>query len=475
MVKVKKRDGRLVEFSESKIISAVSKAMIEEGEYKESIAIEIADEIKAVVECSTKEFMDINEIQDLVEGLLIEHGLKKTSKAYILYRSERDRERDTERYGILSKEFLSKYKHSKSPMTQLGELVYYRTYSRFLEDKNRREYWWETVRRAVEYNCSLIPTTIKEAEELFDNIFNLRQFLSGRTFWVGGTEVATKYPMANYNCSFQVIDDYEAFRDVFYLLMIGSGAGVRVLKSDVIKLPKIRTGIDVKNIAYEPVKKELRLESTSLLFKNDSVEIIIGDSKDGWVQALDFFFRLHYSNEYKYINIIFINYNNVRPKGEKLKTFGGTASGHTALLSMFNNIEKVIKKNSDSREKKLRPIDCLDICNHIGAGVVVGGVRRTSEVILMDSDDKECIDAKSELYKLKDGNWVVNEEIIHRQMSNNSIFYEEKPTREKLHWQINKMRYSGEPAWISAENARKRRPNFHGGNPLTNIGGFKRG
>ena len=42
----------------------------------------------------------------------------------------------------------------------------------------------------------------KEAEEFFDNMFNLRQFLSGRTLWVGGSDgdVAEKYPLSNFNC-----------------------------------------------------------------------------------------------------------------------------------------------------------------------------------------------------------------------------------------------------------------------------------
>ena len=41
--------------------------------------------------------------------------------------------------------------------------------------------------------------------------------------------------MSNYNCSFQVIDSFAAFKDVFYLLMVGSGVGVRILKSDIEK------------------------------------------------------------------------------------------------------------------------------------------------------------------------------------------------------------------------------------------------
>ena len=67
---------------------------------------------------------------------------------------------------ILSKEFLSPNKHASNPMHQLGAFVYSRTYSRYLPHLGRREFWWETVRRAVEYNCSLAPTTREEAESL---------------------------------------------------------------------------------------------------------------------------------------------------------------------------------------------------------------------------------------------------------------------------------------------------------------------
>ncbi len=54
-------------------------------------------------------------------------------------------------------------------------------------------------------------------------------------------------------------------------------------------------------------------------------------------------------------------------------------------------------------------------------------------------------------------------------MSNNSIYYTKKPSRERLKWNIEKMRYSGEPGWINAEAAEKRRPNMNGVNPCGEI------
>ncbi|ABR50592.1 ribonucleoside-triphosphate reductase, adenosylcobalamin-dependent [Alkaliphilus metalliredigens QYMF] len=476
MVQVMKRDGRAVFFDSEKIIHAIEKAMAETTSgIDQNLSREIAKTIELEIDKSLTS-IHVEDIQDIVENLLMDSNRKDVAKRYIIYRNKRSQSRNKVkkvREQLLSDDFISRYKHRPSPMKQLGDFVYYRTYSRWVDEENRREYWWETVRRAVEYNCSLIPTRKKEAERLFDNVYNLKQFLSGRTFWVGETAVAKHYPMSNYNCSFIVLDSFDAFKELFYLLMIGSGVGARVLKEDVSKLPKVRMDYDLIHKDYTPVTKNEREDNTSLQFlHNNTVKITVGDSKEGWIQSLDFFFKLIYSNEYRNIKTIIVSYDHVRPKGERLKTFGGTASGHSSLKNMFYKINKVIqnlKKVNGTKRVKLQSIDCLDIANIIGENVVVGGVRRTAEMMLVDPTDQDCIEAKSHLYKQIDGQWIVDQNIIHRQMSNNSIYYTEKPTRERLHWQIEKMRYSGEPGWVNAEAAAKRRPNMNGVNPCGEI------
>lgn len=477
-MKVRKRDGSLVDFTKDKITKAIEKAMEETKiGVDHNLSSQISNEIFVSLSNGTEKYYEVEDIQDVVEFKLMDSERKDVAKRYIIYRSEKEKERrnnsSKETYKMIKDDFVSKYKHSKSPMGQLGNFVYYRTYSRFLSEQGRREYWWETVRRAVEYNTSIIPTSKEEAEKLYDNIFNLRQFLSGRTFWVGNTKVSKQYPMSNFNCAFQIIDSFQAFTDLFYLLMIGSGVGVRVLKEDVNKIPKLRTNYKLIHKDYKEVPRIIREDSTSLTFYNNtSAEIVIGDSKEGWVQALEHFLNIVGRSQYRNINTIIIDYSHVRPKGERLNTFGGTASGHESLKNMFYKIDKVIKRKSLLLEKdnvKLSPIDCLDIANIIGENVVVGGVRRTAEMVIIDESDTECIEAKSNLYKQEDGKWSVNKELIHRQMSNNSIYYTEKPSRERLKWNIEKMRYSGEPGWINAEAAGKRRPNMNGVNPCGEI------
>lgn len=372
---------------------------------------------------------------------------------------------------LLTDDFISKYENIEDGMTDFGRFVYLRTYSRFLDDKKRRETWSETVRRAVEYNCGLIEgTTVEEAQLLFDNIYNLRQFLSGRTMYTGGTEVSELFPTSNFNCAFTTIDNFKAYEDIFYLSMVGSGVGFRVLKDDVDKLPKVRTDVTLINKNYEPVEKYKRQElTTTIQHSKDSLEIVVGDSKEGWVQALEIFLSIHHSNRYRKIKYVMVNYDNIRPIGEKLVTFGGTASGYISLEKMFNKISKILT-SGDTETKKLKTIDAMDIANIIAQNVVSGGVRRSAQICLFGADDKDIMNAKSNLYTQdEDGNWSINKDIDHRQMSNNSIFYVERPTKEQIRWQIEQQRFSGEPGFLNKVAMDKRRPNANGANPCGEI------
>ena len=471
---VRKRSGKVVPFDANFISRAISPASAAAGEHDEEEIAHITQAVTEKLKARGGEIWDIETIQDTVEETLFDTRHYQTAKAYIRYRLEKEKERASADWkeGLLTQEFLSPYKHAPNPMEQLGAFVYTRTYSRYLPRLGRREFWWETVARAVEYNCSLAPTSREEAEKLYDNIYHMRQFLSGRTLWVGGTPVAEQYPMANYNCAFTVIDSFTAYHDLFYLLMVGSGVGVRVLKSDAEKLPPVRTDLEILHKSYDPLPPQDRLEYTDLTFSRDTATLSIGDSKEGWAQALTHYFDIITNREYRGIRRLVVIYDSIRPKGERLKTFGGTASGYGSMMTMIDKIHKVICA-AGTREASswiaLKPIDLLDIANIIGENVVSGGVRRTSEIGLIDADDETCIQAKSHLYRQVGGRWEIDKSIAHRQMSNNSIYYQKKPTREKLHWHLQQMRYSGEPGWINEEAGAKRRPNFNGCNPCGEI------
>ena len=339
-MKVLKRDGRIVHFNPERIINAIHKAMTETlPGVDEAVSHKIADFVAEQVKRDGG-FKSVEQIQDLVEEQLMASDRKDAAKKYILYRKQRTQTRaGRNKYKLLTEDFLAKYKHGLTGMNPLGEFVFYRTYSRWLPQEKRREYWWETVARAVDYNCSLVEsTTAKEAEKLYENVYNLRQFLSGRTLWLGGTDISSEYGTGNYNCAFCVIDEFSKFSELFYLLMIGTGVGFRVLKDDVEKLPAVRTDIRVMHEYYRPLPLEERQDNTALSFDADTAVITVGDSKEGWTQALEYFLKMLYSHSYVKLTKIVFNYNHVRPKGERLKRFGGTASGHESLKIMFEKI-----------------------------------------------------------------------------------------------------------------------------------------
>lgn len=362
--------------------------------------------------------------------------------------------------NLLKEEFLSKYSDFPQHMDNLAKLVYYRTYSRWLPDEGRRETWKETCVRAVEYNCSLAPTSIYEAQRLFDNMFNLKQFISGRSLWIGGSEASKKTKLANFNCSFVVIDSIKSLCDLFYLLMVGTGVGVRILPSDVEKLPTFRD--DVKLLAqYNKNSTKQRGREYTITEQEDDMFVIkIGDSKEGWVDALRAY--LNFMASPSKCNNILIDYTEIRVKGATLSSFGGTASGYESIMDMFTKIHNVIQNgmfSSKPENGRLRPIHCLDICNLIGQNVVVGGVRRTAEIAIIDPHDEECVHAKDN----------IQPGMEHRYMSNNSIYQEEKPSRKKIHELFNSIRTSGEPGIINVAEAKRRRSDFAGVNPCAEI------
>lgn len=371
--------------------------------------------------------------------------------------------------SLLSEEFLSKYV-DKRPKNAgvLFDVIYLRTYCRFLTEKNRREHWWETCKRVVDYSLSLFrglsdpKDLVREAEDMYDAMFNLLMLPAGRTMWIGGTEACRKYAESNFNCGFFVVNSLQKFTELFHMLLCGCGVGFRVLRSDVANIPTLRTGVSLNHKEYTPKEPSERSEftETSMIFENNQqmvTQIDIGDSKEGWVKALRDYFRELVSGTSSSISI---NYDSVRPKGERIKAFGGRAAGHGGIKEMFEQIHQIIENCAGG----LRPIDCLDICCIIALNVVVGGTRRSSLIGLFDPEDQECMNAKIGLWtdpEMRKYHWRV--------MSNNSAVYKSKPSRQELEAVFDRVLHNGEPGFFNLEAAKRRRADAEGLNPCAEI------
>lgn len=170
--------------------------------------------------------------------------------------------------------------------------------------------------------------------------------------------------------------------------MLGSGVGFNIQKENVYQIPKVKSKIKIE-----------RKDS------NDA-DYIVPDSREGWVKLLGKVLKAHfYSGEGFTFSTVC-----VRGKGAPIKGFGGTASGPEELCWGINEIHKILNSRSN---RKLRPIDCLDIMNIIGYIVVSGNVRRSAQIAIGDHDDVEFLKAKR---------WDLGTIPNWRAMSNNSIY-----------------------------------------------------
>ena len=88
-MKIRKRDGRIVAFDDSKITDAIFAAAQAVGGADRKMAVEITLCVLKCLKAENKEIVDVEHVQDIVEKVLIKKGHAKTAKSYILYRAKR--------------------------------------------------------------------------------------------------------------------------------------------------------------------------------------------------------------------------------------------------------------------------------------------------------------------------------------------------------------------------------------------------
>jgi ribonucleoside-diphosphate reductase alpha chain len=106
IARIRKRDGRIVNFESSKISNAIYKALVATGKPDYPLAERLAAKVvQKMVQIEKTAVPSVEDVQDMVESILIEESLSETAKSYILYRHERRKVRD-EKMKILNKKDL---------------------------------------------------------------------------------------------------------------------------------------------------------------------------------------------------------------------------------------------------------------------------------------------------------------------------------------------------------------------------------
>ena len=316
----------------------------------------------------------------------------------------------------------------------LGELVYLRSYARWLESENRRETWNETVSRVMSFLFKDSPVQQEEIDLIEEMILEQQVMPSMRSLWASG-DFASVDNTAIYNCSFLPIDNLRAFCELIYILMQGTGVGFSVESKFVNKLPTVAQIDDTLVASHQ-----------------------VGDSATEWADAV-FFVVTH---AWKGYGSIELDYSLVRPRGSRLVTKGGRASGPEPLKAA---IEFLIETIYSAEGRQLTTLEVYDMCCSLAEVVVVGGVRRSAMISFSDPDDESMRHAKD---------WKRGSFPLKRYMSNNSAYFQERPSKEVFDREWTQLAESGRgERGLSIDNWHRYAPRPQGGtrsNPCHEIG-----
>ena len=289
----------------------------------------------------------------------------------------------------LNKDYVAEYKSKESPFgykdaagNSVGEITFLRTYSRKKED-GTKETWAEVCERVTNGTYSIQKDHAKQnrlpwsdakaaasAKEFFDSLFNLKWSPPGRGLWVMGTDIVNrqKNSAALQNCAF--VSTLEMTKQnpgkPFAFLMEASMLGVGVGFDD--------KGADKNFEIYEPVGFQ---------------EYVIPDTREGWMESTVALINSYLKPEQP---IWEFNYDQIRPYGAPIATFGGTASGPDPLFALHGKIREIFMGR---KGQLLTTVDIADIGNLIGRCVVSGNVRRSAELLIGRIDDDNFLNLKN--------------------------------------------------------------------------------
>jgi ribonucleoside-triphosphate reductase (thioredoxin) len=315
----------------------------------------------------------------------------------------------------LSEDFIVEYKSKTPPFgytdvagNSVGEVTFLRTYSRKKED-GTKETWAEVCERVINGMYSLQKDHAKQnrlpwsdakaaasAKEAFDRLFQLKWTPPGRGLWVMGTDIVNvqKNSAALQNCAFVSTNEMTKNNPAkpFGFLMEASMLGVGV-------------GFDDKGA----------LKDFDIYEPTETVDYLVPDTREGWAETTTALINAYLKPEQK---LPVFNYDEVRPFGTPIKTFGGTASGPAPLIKLHNAITKLF---TGRKGEKLTRKDIADIGNLIGVCVVSGNVRRSAELLIGQIDDQDFLNLKNWEVFPERNNYSDPENPGWGYMSNNSV------------------------------------------------------
>ena len=257
----------------------------------------------------------------------------------------------------------------------LSDITVYMKYSKWLNHEFRKETWDEIVDRNLNMHLKKLQELgydekteqYKKVIDVYNNFVRPFKVLpSMRSMQYAGKAIEIA-PNSMYNCAYMPVDSVECFHEAMFLLMNGTGLGYSVQQHHVRMLPEIR----------QPNKDRTR-------------KILVQDSILGWADAVKELFRSYTGELTQRPRFI---YDDIRPKGARLKTRGGKAPGPEPLRLCMVKIENILQTKEDGSQ--LTTLECHDIMCHLAQAVTAGGNRRAALISLFSADDLQMMHCKS--------------------------------------------------------------------------------
>jgi adenosylcobalamin-dependent ribonucleoside-triphosphate reductase len=344
-----------------------------------------------------------------------------------------------------------------------AQVITRRTYNRPTSDDGKEfETWAETVARVIDHQQWLWERAVGrdlndvEYSELYDLeqlMLDRKVLMSGRTLWLGGTNVAKTREASQFNCSFTHVETIYDVVDVLWLLLQGCGVGFKPIVGTLNGFSKpIKNIRVVRSTRTEKGGNEYNTETFDSETKTWTIQI--GDSAEAWAKSIGKLLAGKYPAD-----TLVLDFSQLRPAGERLKGYGWISSGDSAISTAYVAIANILNGRADSL---LTRMDILDIVNHLGT---ILSSRRSAEIALFDYDQPEW----EEFAVAKKDWWLHNN--AHRTQSNNSLVFKKKPLKSDLERIFAMMTEAGgsEPGFINEVEALRRAPWFKGANPCVEI------
>lgn len=297
----------------------------------------------------------------------------------------------------------------------LSDITVFGKYARHIPSLGRRETWTEIVTRNREMHKKKFPSVAELIEEVYTrSVYPKKVLPSMRSLQFAGVPIE-RNPSRIYNCAYLPIEDIDAFAEIMFLLLGGTGVGYSVQNRHVEKLP----------VVIGP--------------KNKSRRYVIGDSIEGWADAVKVLIESYFNNKAG----VNFDYGDIRDKGSELVTSGGKAPGPEPLRTCLQQVEEVLRR---SVGRRLRPIEAHDIACYLADAVLAGGIRRAAMISLFSPEDEEMINSKS-------GEWWVNN--AQRSRANNSVVLLRGSVSQgdfNLLWERVRASGAGEPGFYWTDN-----------------------